>query len=469
MCFNQALKFHRRTDTIKPILILILCFLTATAQAPVVEKAAWLARQAAGLRTKDLRNADFSDLQPLKKSIGDARIVLIGELNWWRDARNRAERSLPDRQLQLKARLVRFLHEEMGFDVLATRVSVFEGEAFDRVLDGRAPNKRSLRTANAHPDGNSVDGRSRPSYVPGGRLPAEVLDYARQTRKTPRPLHIAGFGTRISARMQLEYAKRLFQFIDGLDPALASPARRKEINDLLEARLLPPGWTNVDVESGLAAIASVRNGLRGAPAAKAASRDLALYLRTIEDLVMWESNGRWGRTLTGRVVRFGEPTPPVPLTRTRAADNLAWLAKQWHSGRKIIVWSDNSEILKNAQAPNIANRSVSVSAIFGQRTWEEFGPASYSIALTASRGDYGIPETLHAGQQPRLIPAFETIEYLLREAGFTTAFLDLRGAPPDHWLREPIAARAFEPPVVDRWPLLYDAFLFIDPKPAKPK
>src|SRR4051794_33215908 len=52
--------------------------------------------------------ADFRDLSPLARAIGDARVVMLGEAGHGDGATFRA-----------KARLVRFLHEQLGFDVLA--------------------------------------------------------------------------------------------------------------------------------------------------------------------------------------------------------------------------------------------------------------------------------------------------------------------------------------------------------------
>ena len=57
------------------------------------------------------------DLRTLKEMIGDARIVMLGEPNHGCGA-----------SMEAKARLVRFLHEEMGFNVLAWESNLHECE-----------------------------------------------------------------------------------------------------------------------------------------------------------------------------------------------------------------------------------------------------------------------------------------------------------------------------------------------------
>jgi erythromycin esterase-like protein len=73
-----------------------------------VSRIGWLDRNAVPLRSIDFADADFSDLEPLRRAVGSARIVLLGE-----------ETHGDGTAFVAKSRVVRFLHEQMGFDVLA--------------------------------------------------------------------------------------------------------------------------------------------------------------------------------------------------------------------------------------------------------------------------------------------------------------------------------------------------------------
>lgn len=74
-----------------------------------------LRERAVPIRTIDPADDDFSDLMPLAAAIGDARIVQLGESTHGDGAAFAA-----------KARLVRFLHRELGFDVLLWESGMYD-------------------------------------------------------------------------------------------------------------------------------------------------------------------------------------------------------------------------------------------------------------------------------------------------------------------------------------------------------
>ncbi|MDP2955856.1 MAG: hypothetical protein Q8N53_05500, partial [Longimicrobiales bacterium] len=77
----------------------------------------------------DPANRDFSDLQDLRDVIGDSRVVMLGE------------QSHGDGTVFLaKTRLIEFLHQEMGFDVLAFESGLFDmRKAWEAMAEGRDP------------------------------------------------------------------------------------------------------------------------------------------------------------------------------------------------------------------------------------------------------------------------------------------------------------------------------------------
>src|SRR5688572_4678633 len=86
-----------------------------------------LREQAVKVRTCDPADEDFSDLQPLKKVLEGRRIVLLGE-------QSHQEGSV----FLAKTRLIKFLHREMGFDVLAMESGIIECEAaWESLVRGR--------------------------------------------------------------------------------------------------------------------------------------------------------------------------------------------------------------------------------------------------------------------------------------------------------------------------------------------
>ena len=83
----------------------------ALTQPVVPEVSAWLRENAIPFDTTD-PNSDFEDLMPLKPLIGDARIVALGEATHG-----------THEFFEMKHRMLRFLVEEMGFNIFAMEAS----------------------------------------------------------------------------------------------------------------------------------------------------------------------------------------------------------------------------------------------------------------------------------------------------------------------------------------------------------
>ena len=90
----------------------------ACADAESAERDRCIARleaNAAPLRSTDPADIEFSDLQAFAKAVGNVRMVMLGEQSHGCGATFLA-----------KTRVIRFLHEHMGFDVLAFESGLYD-------------------------------------------------------------------------------------------------------------------------------------------------------------------------------------------------------------------------------------------------------------------------------------------------------------------------------------------------------
>ena len=75
----------------------------------------WLAAHARAIRTVDPRDEDFADLEPIAAAIGKARVVQLGE-----PSHNAGT------CFAAKARLIKFLHQRLKFDVVVWESGIYD-------------------------------------------------------------------------------------------------------------------------------------------------------------------------------------------------------------------------------------------------------------------------------------------------------------------------------------------------------
>src|SRR5262249_28557288 len=99
------------------------------ADVPDAARAAWLKSHVAPLRSIDPADEDFTDLEPIRKAIGDARVVQLSEQSHGDGATFHA-----------RTRLIKFLHQKCGFDVLAFESGLYDcRKAWELLREGKMP------------------------------------------------------------------------------------------------------------------------------------------------------------------------------------------------------------------------------------------------------------------------------------------------------------------------------------------
>jgi erythromycin esterase-like protein len=424
---------------VQTAVVALLCapLLQPADSIPADAKVAWLAEHAVAIRSLNPRDKDCEDLRPLAKSIGSARIVLLGG-------------SDTDATVKAKYRMVRFLHEQMGFDVLTSFAPLFDAAEFDRALDlGRTPRPDLWQL-------NSLPFRFRQPGNPDGTV--DVVYYAESTHKAGRPLHITGFGRAVTPYMMTEYIHTLSQFLNTVDPSLTAPASLKPIQSLITlsspipstaigSRWKPPGpdeWKKA-LAPGIEAITKLYDALGRLRASAGKDREIDYYRQTLANLAYFAAGK----------ARHPLPYPP--------RDPVVALAQVWRPESKIIVWSGNATVGRNLPNPGSPNGAPNFAVqTTGNAVAQAFGTACYSIAFREIKNDTAVLQVLEAGPQPKLQPVESDLESLLHAAGKATTFVDFRSLPPDHWLRKPLSARFVYGAEISTWPDHYDGLFTID-------
>ena len=191
-----------------------------TGQAPEIDKRLqWIPDNAVVVRSVEPGDEDFGDLMPLADSIGTARVVQIGEAS-----------HSAGTDFMTKVRLIKFLHEKMGFDVLVWESGLFDCREMDTALRSDLPVAEAAR--------RGVFG----IWVTEETLP--LFEYVRKTWKTDRPLRMAGFDEQFSSKSApTRFLADLNAFFDAVGPGFPGAGIRERLGELaalMESRALNP-------------------------------------------------------------------------------------------------------------------------------------------------------------------------------------------------------------------------------------
>lgn len=400
----------------------------------------WLSRNATPIQSIDptIANDDFADLKPLMAAIGNSRIVVLGEQSHGDGATFLA-----------KARLIKFLHQRMGFDVLAWEAGLFNCHDMDSAVRNPAV---------------PLDDAMRRGLYPIWAMSAQVrpvFEYARSVSGTNRPLEMIGFDHQFSGTGGgTRWRDALIAFIDKADPAILPESLRSSLLNDSRDIVFKPDSKTADIRlvtEKWKSLPGLLDAARTVLESKHSPREVALMRRSVDDALL---------SLEG-IARFRESagafkTADNNLRDQRMGENLVWLADERYKHQRIIVWAAAFHTLHEASAIKLdsgAGFSYQGVLTMGQVARKSLNNAIYTIAFTAAEGKAG---DATGGRALDLeVPADTSFEGLCLTLGHQFLFVDLRHLPTSHWLRQPISASLLGySPIETDWSRQIDAFIF---------
>lgn len=427
-------------DFTLPVRTLLAAAATWMPCAAQDDRAAALAEHAVSLRTIDAQDHDFTDLKPLIDAIGNARIVVLGEATHSEGTAAAA-----------KARLAIFLHQRMGFDVLAWEAGVLDCAAMDRAM--RDPKITPAAAAQR--------------MMRGGWDSLEqtqaLFEYASATWQTARPLRMAGFDGERPPHGSRHFAEALAEL---------SKAGALDLTDQMEHQL---------EKFADRAFGYIRSDSKPATDAERAAQLDAVH-GVLETLDRPETTRRMSPTLLGRIrAAIHQGLASEERKQNSATQNwdvvehprdptmarsFRWLADHEFAGKRIIVWAATAHLTRNTKTlePVEANFDYSEAEHMGDTVARDYGSDLYTIAVTSYHGTLGRVSAEGDGRTSPLEPApAGSFDALAHAANQPYLFVDLRGAPQGSWLAGPFVARPLGYiPTRAVWKDVIDAFLFID-------
>ena len=393
----------------------------------------WLRDNVRRLRSINPDDSDFSDLEFLKDVLRGTRVVLLGE-----------GESGGGSDVLARTRLVKFLHERMGFDVIAFQAGIHSSTAAWRALQMKTDPREAVMKAVFGVLARSAEAET-------------LINYLAARARAERPLELAGFDSQFTGTAAGTLVPELQAFL--AERAVNSPFGDSQA---VPTRVLA-GTIAGQFPSG-SALPSLGEQAQTVEALQATALE-------IERAVPDRDGARWAQVLRSTAVQIG-----LALNNARGAtaseymsgfvrqmaDNLKWLVNQAYRDRKVIVWTHTLHAMRN---PEATGRGRIVGYTVGQGLWEALGSESFAIGLTSYNGrshwvtgadDYY--QDLISGQHPSV--DFET---LMNAAGHEIGFVNLRTARSrGDWLGGRFVASAlYLVPEEAEWSSALDALLFI--------
>jgi erythromycin esterase len=395
------------------------------------------------IKSIDPSDVDFSDLVPLKRKIGNSKLVVLGE-NTHGDGETE----------KAKIRLVKFLHEQMGFNIIAWE--------FNYALDGYINRALLKDTLNLFPDKYYGFGWDAEEPI------ADLVAYTKNTFRTNHPLTFVGFD--FNRPPAGPYICDFLYHLGEFSPSLTiSEEDRKKIDSLsgsIHGFLGNVYSKNFSKNGYIRSVNTVRSlktkliNNRGMIIEKIdpkTYRDDSLLMESLLmdieiDSLQKIDKGQWNSKRDEYM-----------------AKRVMWLLADKYPGKKIIIWSATAHLIRNSATikrfdPVNGFRNLWSYKQAGDYIAAKLGSQMYTIAFTSNYGQTG--DVMRGGERyvdTLKVPEINSYEDLAHQTSQKYLFTDLRSARRASWLsKEFIAYPLGYNKDIAQWKNVVDAFFFID-------
>jgi erythromycin esterase len=351
---------------------------------------------------KSATSEDYSDLEFLKPLLKDKTVVSLGE-NFHRVAEYSS----------MKTRLIKYLHEELDFDVVMFESGV--GDSFMAYDNADALTSREMMESSIFPIWHSKE-------------TLELFDYIKQQKNTDNPLYLAGYDMQFTSGY-------LTQFIAGRIAKVDEKQGKDYFNFEMQAMTDFYGVINqygMDFDNNPQAKQAIQKVLNEyepkyraliqfiqdnkeqlAAAYPQNEKMVDIALKTLEDRISFIKMGLYG---TKETYEFRDRI---------MADNVEWLMQVMYPGKKVILWAHNDHLAKNTSGMMTKEQGKWIHSFtsMGELLHKKFKDKGYVIGFYMNSGR---ASTITTQQLFDIKPMPKgSLEQIVMSSGYKIAFADL--------------------------------------------
>ncbi len=374
-------------------------------------------------------DGDFSDLQFLKPLLEGRSVIQLGESGHGVREFNR-----------VKVRLIKFLHQQMEFDVIAFESSIFNCYQADTTNNTSAEAKMKAAIYQVwHTDAL-----------------VELFQYIIESRQTANPLILAGFDMKSSALGTANRPQFLKQVISSIDPAYAQEVYDYDLNVYKHSYTLSQDAAKKFYAENRSELKVFYQTLLNfiddnMEALLNANADDPVKVHIARQTVY----SKW--VFVDFKNEINQDNNLATLYRDEAmAENVAYLKEHIYPGKKIMMWAHNFHI-RHRQEEITGTRTM------GHWLEERFRPILYTIGLYMYRGKAAWNTREIYNVTGTKDDSLEAIGYHSRLKYFFVDMLMQQESSGNSWMRMPIENKGWgTSPMQSVLKDQYDGILFID-------
>lgn len=343
----------------------------------------WIKANHHKIRSLEAHDSDYSDLQFLKPLLSGRTLVQLGESGHGVSEFDKA-----------KVRLIKFLHEELGFDVIAFESSMYDCFMADKEAAGLA----------------AVDIMGRSIFsVWHCEETLALFDYIKESKQAARPLSLAGFDMQVSSSSYTENRPHVFRdVLSKIDAIYADEVFARDSEFL--SGLYDEEWVRSNADQYQQFYEELAQWL------DAHGEELKPFFPASPRLPQILRQTAWGMVPYIDAYTAADIIGVFNHRDKAMAENAVVLADQLYSGQKIVLWAHNYHIQHNGHSnyPGWLNMGYWLAQRFRSRL--------YTIGLFMYEGEAGWNDfrvyTIEA-------PPANSLEAILFQAGEEYSFVDM--------------------------------------------